>query len=208
MVADLYRDDKGNVNFAEIIFKKLYNVVVPYVATLTDLEIDDRGIPAAYNASTDTYHDQLVDKTSVSWTIARMIEAHENGLSVAVENPKDISEIYNVLEGHLLVYKNRPKINRGVGPVDDLIKMENFAQEIYDKNKAILIRDELNDTRKTMTTGIMNERAMTQMPEVAVSKITPRGELTKSEYDAIRRDSLAPKSIFNFNGVNKSDLFN
>ena len=65
--------------------------------------------------------------------ICKMIDLYKEGKSVKIVNYKDTKEIYEAIDKHLNLWLSflKQRVNVTTAPVEDLLIMDKFAQEIY-----------------------------------------------------------------------------
>jgi hypothetical protein len=66
-------------------------------------------------------------------TVSELIDYHQRGAQIIIENPQDAVVIYQMLREHLTVMRERIRfqVNGGKIPLRDLRSMESFAEVIY-----------------------------------------------------------------------------
>jgi translation initiation factor 2B subunit (eIF-2B alpha/beta/delta family) len=66
-------------------------------------------------------------------TVSELIEYHQRGAQIIIENPKDAVTIYEILREHLNAMRERIRfqVNGGQIPLRDLRSMESFAEVVY-----------------------------------------------------------------------------
>ena len=182
-------------NYAELIFKKLYNVRVPVLSTYTNAELDVVGIPM--NVIDGSRKNNMAELVEVMIPISDMIEKYKNGFKITVVKPDDVIHIFNVIQKHLLAWKNqnRYSVNQELGPNDDLVIMDKLANEIFNGNKITIVKDsEVEDTGWSLD---FRSKLMSPVKE-------EKPEIIYAEVD---RESLAPeveyKGKYNLNDLLK-----
>jgi len=168
-------------NWADVIFNKLYKVRVPLLSTYSEEELDIVGIP--FNVIDGDNHDAHELTTIVMIPIVSMVEKYNNGFSVAVVEPRDMDQIYDVITNHLLAWRNHraTSLNQTALPAEDLVLLDKFAQEIFGNNKKTIIKTNVIATKAfggNFSDLLMRNNKRIQ-PEI--------------DYDKVERESMAPK---------------
>lgn len=102
-------------------------------------EIHKHGTPiSGYAPMDDAMADEWVDRL---WSIARMATHWGNGYRVRIPRYADTKLIYDNVQAHLLSWRQRviSRYNPGTCPVDDLLLLDKFANEVYDKAKYFFV---------------------------------------------------------------------
>ena len=62
-----------------------------------------------------------------------MAEMFSQGINIILQRPEDSVQIYEVVTEHLKIWHNHVKNNINVGkvPIDDLRKMDDFANAVF-----------------------------------------------------------------------------
>lgn len=125
------------------IFKRHFECRVPYLASLTDDEIEIHGIPYVGDAEYDHYiQNQLVYRYL---TINDMVELMRRGVDIRVVKTEDTKAIFEYITEHLRAWKDvvENRVNHLQVPYDDLIDLDKLASLVYPyakhqfKNRAI-----------------------------------------------------------------------
>ena len=181
-------DLRGYKNNADVIFHKLFLARVPILSTYSEEEIEITGIPMHQNNETDKRTESMLDTTTVMITINDMVEKYKNGFKISLVNYDDMSFVYNVIQDHLLAWKNRriTSLNKTSSNVDeDLIFLDSFANEIFDIHKVKII-DENMTVKPAFTNNLAN---------ILMSPTTPKKEVGIINYDEVTRTELAPERV-------------
>ena len=122
----------------EDINRALFKVRVPVLATYTEYELDNFGIPLTHDLNNDkTSINSVMDMTTVYLPITRLIDIYSNGYTIMLLELDKLAFFYNTLSDYLYVIKNN--INTGINHrniMDSRIDyINNFAKEVYDNNK-------------------------------------------------------------------------
>lgn len=175
---------------ADIIFKKLYRVRVPTLATYTESELEVLGIPVDIDAD-GKEHDGSMEMRVVEMSIARLLEIYENGFPIRVINNNDVHEIYHVIQEHIGAFNNfvrRSPNQARIVPYEDLERLDNFANEIFGNNKRRLVNAEMVKPDNGFDTGL-GDMMMRSDGKIA-GKVKPSDEI---DYDSIEHQSQVPK---------------
>jgi hypothetical protein len=113
---------------------------------------------------TPTVGDKAIDKELTSqWfttmaTISTMVDYYKNGINIKIVNYKDIKDIYDAINAHLLGWKKRLEqgINVGNAPIDDLIAMDEFANLVYVHARHEFTRDIVDSLLAQKMSSLVN----------------------------------------------------
>ena len=125
--------------------KDLFLVRVPIVATYSEYEMTNLGLPVnIINGQPDmkTYNTM----TPVYLDLDRIIDIYINGYPIRLINHDDLDKIYAILDSYVrgLNENNNYELNM-VGVVEErLYDIERFAAEIFDENKLSLLKKIIN----------------------------------------------------------------
>lgn len=116
---------------AQKIFNDVYICQIQYMHTLSDVKMNVFGIGTTGNIHYDDA--TLRQWVSVQLTIAQMAEMFSQGINIILQRPDDSVQIYEVVTEHLRIWHNHVKNNINVGkvPIDDLRKMDDFANAVF-----------------------------------------------------------------------------
>lgn len=110
-----------------------YEVSVPYIQTLDPDEMARYGVPT----SGDPHHDHATMWEPIrTWMpIHRIAELWNEGAAIRIVNKKDTVAIYRAVEDHLQAWKRHIETtyNPTDVPEEDLLILDRFASEVYDK---------------------------------------------------------------------------
>lgn len=180
-----------SINTADLIFKKLFRICVPYLASLSDEEVDMFGTHHLNDAEYDTY--QRNQDTYRYATINDMIELMRRGCPIKITNYKDSETIYECIIKHLEMWKNRDtgdfislNLNRRPPPLEDLEDLDRLASMIFPYAK-----DFAKTTRvENPFTGSMDE--FTLFPNSELFGVSPINRLPQDMYQSIKDEVDEP----------------
>ena len=113
----------------------LYKVRMPYLQTTSVEYIKMFGMPTSGDKGTDL---EMANQWITTYqSIASLTEHYSNGVSIKIVDPSDPKRIYEAVAAHLEAWKSQITygINIGGAPIEDLIKLDNFANAIYEHAK-------------------------------------------------------------------------
>lgn len=113
------------------IFDYLFRCKVPYLESCSPDYIKHFGMHTTGNDAIDkTLANQLIDTYC---TIAQMVEYFDKGVRIYIPVPDDLKFMYDCITHHLSLWKHQLQhgINIGDAPVEDLIKLDAFANSVY-----------------------------------------------------------------------------
>lgn len=179
-------DLKGYKNNADDIFHKRFLARVPILSTYTEEEIEITGIPMHQND--DKRNNSMLDTTTVMITINDMVEKHKNGFKISLVNYDDVIFIYNVIQDHLLAWRNRAitslnKVHEDID--DDLINLDKFANEIFNIHKVNIVD----------TSMIVKPAFTSNLVDLFMSPTIPKKEIGVINYEEVTRTELAPERV-------------
>lgn len=119
----------------KLIWDYRYQCRVPAMDLITETEMQLCGHYTTGNSDIDKM--MMTDYRNVWLNIDQMVEFYRNDVVVRVYSDNDIKLIYDSISAHLLAWVDRVKhgINVNTAPFGDLILMDRFASEIYEKAK-------------------------------------------------------------------------
>jgi hypothetical protein len=138
------------------IWDYFYKIRVPNIESMSVDYIKIFGTP--------TVGDKAIDKELTSqWfttmaTISTMVDYYKNGINIKIVNYKDIKDIYDAINAHLLGWKKRLEqgINVGNAPIDDLIAMDEFANLVYVHARHEFTRDIVDSLLAQKMSSLVN----------------------------------------------------
>ena len=181
-------DLRGYKNNADVIFHKLFLARVPILSTFSEEEIEITGIPMHQNMEDETKTESMLNTTTVMITINDMVEKYKNGFKISIVNYEDMSFIYDVIQDHLLAWRNRriTSLNSTSTNVDnDLIDLDSFANEIFGIHKVKIVNDNM----------IVKPAFTNSLADILMSPTTPKKEINVIDYDEVTRTELAPERV-------------
>lgn len=132
----------------EDINRALFKVRVPVLATYTEYELDNFGIPLTHDLNNDKSSiNSVMDMTTVYLPITRLIDIYSNGYTIMLIEIDKLPFFYNTLSDYLYLIKNN--INVGINRkniMDDRVDyINNFAKEVYENNKRFIDRSVIKE---------------------------------------------------------------
>jgi len=132
----MYKNQKLLVtDTTEHIWDYLYKIQVPFLQSRSDGELEKYGTYLSGNEDVDT--DIGLDMMTTMKSIAQMIVYYKEGVSIGLINVNDSKSIYDAIQRHLEAWSEQLEvgINIGDAPIDDLIIMDEFANNVFDVSK-------------------------------------------------------------------------
>lgn len=113
------------------IWDELYLCRIPLITTRDIEHIDRYGCYTTLDKNIDNM--VMTELTTTYINVDRMVELYREGVTIRLVNSNDIVKIYNAIQDHILAWAERIEraVNIGDIPLDDLILMDRFANEIY-----------------------------------------------------------------------------
>lgn len=158
-----YRDVRDkHEKLVKLIFKKVYYCKVPYLASLTDEEIELYGLPYLNDREYDNYvYNQDID---CALTINSMVELFKRGVDVRLRQYADTLEIYDTIVDYLELWKQRIewRIAHQNVPYEDLEALDQLASKLhpYAVNQTRLKEVSTGLRRAMQTSGLFSTRAL------------------------------------------------
>jgi hypothetical protein len=120
----------------------LYFVRIPYLATMSIDHIREFGIPTTGDKNTDRSQASQLITTYLS--IAKLVDYHREGIPIRIINSTDIPKIYAAIANHLDAWKVQLSngLNIGDAPIEDLLAMDRFANDVYRHAKYDMVNQE------------------------------------------------------------------
>ena len=117
------------------IFGQLYLVRVPVLQMRSVEDIKEFGVPISGDDRTDKMISD--EERKVMLPISRLVELNKQGCRIGVVNGADTKNIYDAISIYLEIWKEKMtnRLNQVNIPVDDLIALDQFAHQIYDRAK-------------------------------------------------------------------------
>lgn len=114
-----------------LLWDHYYQVKVPFLQTTSEAYLRTFGMPTTGNRNVDS-------EVANSWIttmmpISKMVDHYKDGVQVRVCKESDTKQIYDSVSRHLEAWKTNLQhgINIGDAPIEDLIAMDEFANEVY-----------------------------------------------------------------------------
>lgn len=145
MNSNPYVDEYGN-DTAYYIFHELYLCRVTLSQLRSIEEIREFGMPSMWDPAEDRMIANELQVIQIS--IAKMLELHDSGAVIYVCKPEDTKRIYDRISNHLIAWKEyiRTKMNSGNAPIEDLLRLDEFANVVYEKAKYHLDQEFVEST--------------------------------------------------------------
>ena len=117
------------------IFDHLFLCRIPNLGSMSPEYIRHFGMPTSGDAGVDNEMKNQLITTYLS--IAAMATHFKNGVNVYIPRQADIRLMYDYITDHLTAWKNSLSrgLNRGDAPIEDLILLDQFANNIYEYAK-------------------------------------------------------------------------
>jgi hypothetical protein len=129
----------NTMDVIHILFDRVFRCRVPVIATYTDDELNNLGMPILKvdDVKKKTDYDELV---TVYLTVNTLVEIFSEGHPIHIYNDDDISLIYKAIDEHLSNWRYRVANTLHIpdAPESDLAKLDAFATEIFNNNKALV----------------------------------------------------------------------
>jgi hypothetical protein len=113
------------------LFHKLFLCRVQAIQTVSIEAMREYGTPTSGDPDFDKQmQNERVDR---ALSIAQMVEYWEAGVTIGIADQKDTKVIYELISDHLNAWKNKleNELNIRHAPIDDLVKLDNFANAVY-----------------------------------------------------------------------------
>lgn len=126
---------------ANLIFDYLFMVRVSDLQTRSEQHIKMFGVHSTGDRNQDiVMANQLI---TVMISIAKMVEYHKQGVNIRVVKRQDVLTIYDYITRHLQAWKERLNqgLNIGDAPIQDLIKLDEFANVVHESAKYQFTRE-------------------------------------------------------------------
>ena len=123
------------VDTASYLFDYLFKCRIPNLQTMSVEYISFFGMPTTGDQGIDK---ELADQWITTMIpISKMVDFHNQGISIKVVRYEDVKVIYNYISLHLQAWRKQIEhgINLGDAPIDDLIALDAFANTVYDHAK-------------------------------------------------------------------------
>jgi hypothetical protein len=113
------------------IWKNIYMCSIAHKDNVSEEDLQFFGMPTVGDFQVD--QDISHQKITVYFTINRMVELYEKGISFNVVHHSDTKGIYDVISSYLNAWRDQldQGINIGGAPLDDLILLDRFATDVY-----------------------------------------------------------------------------
>jgi len=167
---------------SELIFTRRFLVSVPQIDLVTEDEIKMYGTLITGDPSVDRMMATQMTRTYLP--IATMAGLFDRGSRVSIINRDDVKIIYDYITQHIQAWSHvmTTSIHSKIAPVDDLAKLDNFAQAIFKdlrhdiKDTPIFESDLLRRLQKLSTPGLSK---VTQIEEKDLPERSSFNELMK-----------------------------
>lgn len=112
-----------------------YDVVVPFIRTLSIEQLEEDGLPT----SGDKHHDHAMmwEPKRIAIPIEKMVDMRRDGVNISLVNRTDAIKIYQAITRHLSAWKEyiEHSFHTIDPPTDDLLALDEFATLVYDHAK-------------------------------------------------------------------------
>lgn len=106
-------------------------------------ELQSRSVNHIKVFGTPTTGDRAIDsELAKQWlttflSIKDMVDYHKQGISIRIKSKNDVVTMYDFISRYLQAWKNylNEGLNIGGSPIDDLVAMDRFANEVYEHAK-------------------------------------------------------------------------
>lgn len=174
-----YENIPKNQDTSYYLWEVLFQCRIPESATVSELEYRVRGVATTGNIEMDR---DIGNQLKLMWLpIHQMVEYHRVGVPVRLVKVSDAEVIYGYVQNHLEAWLERIRnsFNDREAPVDDLVALDNFANDVYSharySTKSALLENSLS--RAIMNLGGMVMNA----PKAAISATPTLEEIAEIE---------------------------
>jgi hypothetical protein len=125
----------------KLIFDHLFKCRVRGIDITSEDEMRAYGNYTTFDRGID--HALMDDIRIVYWPISRMADTFAEGAQVGIVDYKDTEIIYDYVTRHLNAWQRhlREGVNTGNAPLDDLLKLDRFANSVYEHAKYLLVQN-------------------------------------------------------------------
>lgn len=124
-----------NIDTTADLWDKLFLVRIPQLHSMT---IDYMKTYGTYITGDKEIDNELSKQWMTTYLpIVKMVNYYREGVQIKIVNRDDIKTIYECISRHLIAWKDMLErgINIGDAPIDDLIAMDEFANDVYEYAK-------------------------------------------------------------------------
>jgi hypothetical protein len=120
---------------SELIFDYLFVCRIPNLGSMSPDYVKHFGVPTTGDKAVDKV--LANQKITVAINIATMVGYHKESIPVSIVAIDDVKKIYDYISVHLTFWKEQLEvgINIGNAPIDDLVNMDAFANDVYEHAK-------------------------------------------------------------------------
>jgi hypothetical protein len=168
------------------LFNQLFHCRVQRIQTLSLEEMKEYGTPTSGDPEYDAQ--MRNERQDRMLTIAKMVEYWDNGITVGVVAEADTKRIYDYISNHLIAwkYKLEHELNNRGAPLEDLIKLDKFANSVYRHAKYHLPDDYVESILHKSIRGARMHRANIMKPfQAQPSTINGQVEEPKSRQEEL-----------------------
>lgn len=136
--------------------RTLFQVIVPVVATMTEMEMEFVGLVNEVQNGEETGPNQLA-MTRVQLPLDRLIDIYANGFTIKLVNKHDVPVIYHMLENYIKGYDPNiqyTSLNQEIKVDDRINTIKQFMISIMEFNKNSIIRYNIGTARSGFDLGI------------------------------------------------------
>jgi len=149
------------------IFKEIFLIRVPLIHTRTTEDIQYFGVPTSGMRE----YDDPYEKITVMWTIDKMVECYHSGGQIYIPSEETVLEIYNRITNHLNVWMSeiRHTRNLSIAPIEDLKKLDDFANSIYEHAKYHITEEFFSELQAVMPDSMKKLNGISKIFSTPVS---------------------------------------
>lgn len=155
------------------IFKEIFLIRVPMIHTRSIEDIQYFGVPT----SGMKQYDDPYEKITVMWTIDKMVECYHSGGQIYIPSEETIIQIYDKITRHLNAWMTeiRNSRNLSTAPIEDLKKLDDFANSIYEHAKYHITEEFFSEIHAVMPASLKKLNGISKA-------FTARPSTQKQEY--------------------------
>ncbi|WP_233875212.1 hypothetical protein [Paraburkholderia adhaesiva] len=113
------------------IFYRLFRCRLKRILTIPLEEMQEVGTPTSFDPDVDRQMQN--ERVERMLSIVQMAHLWGEGVSIGLVDPRDATEIYERLSNHLYAWKDKleNEVNTRNAPLEDLVKLDAFANVVY-----------------------------------------------------------------------------
>lgn len=114
------------------IWDYLYKVRIPFLDTFTPEYLEKFGVPMPTDKKAQA--EQLDSLVTTYINIDAMVEHYKKGVCIRVVEAPDTKLIYDAIQSHLMAWEVALRYGQNIGesPMEDLLTMDQFANDVYE----------------------------------------------------------------------------